>query len=239
MKTIGERIRELRKERGLTQTELANLAGMSLQTVNVVENGVNNPSSATASKLATALKVTIDDLYGTFTFGTIHPYETSVTRNIRKLVNEKITVENEINREAEQINWLADHTMIPSDIIKKIITGEFLPSAESINRISNSLEVSKDALLKPDTLERSFEEVEFLKFVEKRKQRLDYMDHFLENLEPIEFEDGKYVSEYEQVEKLILDFIKEDNQGNGARLIEMYKHLLKMINEEQFEKYRR
>lgn len=58
---MGEMIRTLRKQRGLTQAELAKLANIAHISVSRYEAG-ENPSLANAKKLADALNVTIDEL---------------------------------------------------------------------------------------------------------------------------------------------------------------------------------
>jgi putative transcriptional regulator len=56
-------LRERRSAAGLTQAELAELAGVSRKTINTVENGVFTPSTFLALKLAFALKTTVEDLF--------------------------------------------------------------------------------------------------------------------------------------------------------------------------------
>ncbi len=56
------RIRELREARGLTQKELAVLAGLALGSVASAEQGTRTPSITTAFQIATALGVTVNDL---------------------------------------------------------------------------------------------------------------------------------------------------------------------------------
>ena len=53
---LGNRLRELREAKGLTQAQLADAIGMSRKTVNTVENGVFVPSTIVALKLAAALQ---------------------------------------------------------------------------------------------------------------------------------------------------------------------------------------
>lgn len=55
-------LRELRKERKLSQWKLASLAGIGRVTVNRIENGVQKPHISTVKKLAYALDVELDDL---------------------------------------------------------------------------------------------------------------------------------------------------------------------------------
>jgi transcriptional regulator with XRE-family HTH domain len=56
---IGERLRTLRKDRGLTLAALAEQAGMSVSYLSAVENGVNLPSLQLLARLTDALGVSI------------------------------------------------------------------------------------------------------------------------------------------------------------------------------------
>jgi transcriptional regulator with XRE-family HTH domain len=61
---IGERLRELRTRRYLTQRELAARAGMSPATIAKLETDVAEPRPGTILKLAEALDVHPDELSG-------------------------------------------------------------------------------------------------------------------------------------------------------------------------------
>ena len=63
MAELGNRIREARDARGLTQAELAERIGVSRKTVNTVENGVFVPSTIVALKLAGALGCPVEELF--------------------------------------------------------------------------------------------------------------------------------------------------------------------------------
>ena len=56
-------IREKRKERGLSQEELAKKCGVSSQTVNAIENDKYDPTLALAFSLAKELRTTVDELF--------------------------------------------------------------------------------------------------------------------------------------------------------------------------------
>ena len=60
---LGNRLRELREAKGLTQAQLADLIGVSRKTVNTVENGVFIPSTVVALKLAKALGCAVEELF--------------------------------------------------------------------------------------------------------------------------------------------------------------------------------
>ena len=60
--TIGKRIAHLRKEKGLTQEDLANAMGVSPQAVSKWENDQTCPDISALPKLAEILGVTVDEL---------------------------------------------------------------------------------------------------------------------------------------------------------------------------------
>jgi transcriptional regulator with XRE-family HTH domain len=66
-KQLGRRIAGLRKARKLTQEQLAEAVGCSVEFVSLVERGVNAPSVAGLGGFAEALKVEVKEL---FTFDT-------------------------------------------------------------------------------------------------------------------------------------------------------------------------
>ena len=60
--TIGQRIRAVRKQIGLTQKELAQKMGLSFQSVAQWENDLRNPKPETLRRIAAALGVSYFDL---------------------------------------------------------------------------------------------------------------------------------------------------------------------------------
>ncbi len=56
---LGEAIRRLRKQAGLSQERLAELAGTDLTQIGGLERGIRNPSYATLLRLASALKIRV------------------------------------------------------------------------------------------------------------------------------------------------------------------------------------
>ena len=57
-------LKELRRSRGLSQKELGEVAGVSSGTVYRLENGLRGAYPGTVRKLASALRVTPEDLVG-------------------------------------------------------------------------------------------------------------------------------------------------------------------------------
>ena len=62
--TTGQRIRDARKAAGLTQKELAQRLGLSFQSVAQWENDLRNPKIETLQKIAEALEISPEKLFG-------------------------------------------------------------------------------------------------------------------------------------------------------------------------------
>lgn len=63
MDTIGERIKNYRKEKGFTQEQLANIIGVSVMTIRRFEAGTREPRTLMLEKIANALDIPLIDLY--------------------------------------------------------------------------------------------------------------------------------------------------------------------------------
>ena len=66
LELFGKKIRSLRRVKDLTQEQLAELAGVSLQNMGEIERGKGNPTLVTVEKLSAALQ---EDLSSIFDFG--------------------------------------------------------------------------------------------------------------------------------------------------------------------------
>lgn len=60
---FGEKVKEARKAKGMTQTDLAKAANMSIVTVCHLERGVNKPNARNVFALAKALDISFDELW--------------------------------------------------------------------------------------------------------------------------------------------------------------------------------
>ncbi|AGG05896.1 helix-turn-helix domain-containing protein [Dehalococcoides mccartyi] len=60
---FGERIRDLRKQAGVSQEELADRAGVHRTYLGGIERGERNPSLKNIDAIARALKVSLSDLF--------------------------------------------------------------------------------------------------------------------------------------------------------------------------------
>jgi len=61
--TLGNDLKAAREAAGLTQGALAEAIGVSRKTINTVENGVFQPSTLLALKLARALRRPVESLF--------------------------------------------------------------------------------------------------------------------------------------------------------------------------------
>ena len=62
-KKLGRRIAELRRSQKLTQEQLSEAVGCSVEFVSLVERGVNAPTVAGLEKFAKVLKVDVRDMF--------------------------------------------------------------------------------------------------------------------------------------------------------------------------------
>ena len=61
--TLGNHMKALRTQAGLTQAELAAAVGVTRKTINTVENGVFTPSALLALKIARALERPVEEVF--------------------------------------------------------------------------------------------------------------------------------------------------------------------------------
>jgi len=62
LKTFGAQVRKLRKERGMTQEQLADAAGIERSYMGTIERGERNPTLLKVYRIAKALKVSAGQL---------------------------------------------------------------------------------------------------------------------------------------------------------------------------------
>lgn len=62
MKLVNN-LSELRKEKGINQTDLGRLVGVSRQTISLIERGDYNPSVMVALSIAKVFAVSVEDIF--------------------------------------------------------------------------------------------------------------------------------------------------------------------------------
>ncbi|MBE3569982.1 MAG: helix-turn-helix transcriptional regulator [Bacillales bacterium] len=80
-KIIGERIRTFRKEKGLSQEELADIANLHATYIGQLERGEKNATLESIEKVAKALEISLEDL-----FRSIHPNPNSQEYTLSKII---------------------------------------------------------------------------------------------------------------------------------------------------------
>lgn len=63
LKAFGKRVAEIRRKRGLTQEQLAELAEMTTLSLGFIEQGRRWPRLATIHRLANCLEVSVSELF--------------------------------------------------------------------------------------------------------------------------------------------------------------------------------
>ncbi len=89
-KLLGKRIKELRKEAGLTQEKLAELIDIETTSLSGIESGRHFPSLPTLERIANNLNVEIKSLFNFNHLQSIEQMKSDIINNIDKLSDEKI-----------------------------------------------------------------------------------------------------------------------------------------------------
>ena len=82
---LGQRIQKLRKDKKITQEQLAEMVGIDPKNISRIEKGNNYPTAENLTSIAKALNV---DIYELFVFNSI-PLEQMKEEIINSLSNEK------------------------------------------------------------------------------------------------------------------------------------------------------
>lgn len=61
--SFGKRLKQLRKERGITQEKLADMTGLSVESISNIERGVFGPKFDNLEKIAAALDLDVKLLF--------------------------------------------------------------------------------------------------------------------------------------------------------------------------------
>ena len=90
-KLLGKRIKELRKEAGLTQEKLAELINIETTSLSGIESGRHFPSLPTVEKIANNLNVELKSLFDFNHLQSVEKMKIDIINNLDKLSNDKIT----------------------------------------------------------------------------------------------------------------------------------------------------
>lgn len=135
--TLGKRIREFRKERGLTLKELANKIGISYSFLSAIERNIKKPSLTTIKQIADTLNIPITYLFSNESDG--------------KQVGDKLKLIRE--GRSLSIEELAELTNISQEKLIKIENNEIQPDLDIIEILANTLDVTVRYFLEKSTTE--------------------------------------------------------------------------------------
>ena len=89
-KKLGLKIKELRKRKGLTQEQLAELIDMEQNSISVIESGRNFPTLGTLEKIVQILEVNLSDFFNYDYIDDIETIKASTKDIIRKMDDNQI-----------------------------------------------------------------------------------------------------------------------------------------------------
>lgn len=89
-KKLGLKIKELRKRKGLTQEQLAELIDMEQNSISVIESGRNFPTLGTLEKIAQILEVNLSDFFNYDYIDDIETIKASTKDIMRKMDDNQI-----------------------------------------------------------------------------------------------------------------------------------------------------
>ncbi len=87
---LGKRIKELRKEAGLTQEKLAELIGLETTSLSGIESGRHFPSLPTVEKIAQNLRVELKALFDFNHLIPVKQMRENIVNNLDRLSDEKV-----------------------------------------------------------------------------------------------------------------------------------------------------
>ena len=118
---ICEKIRKLRTQKNLTQTQLAKMLDVSPSSIGMYEQGRREPDNALLIKMSRVFEVSVDELLGLCDEDSSKSLEEFVGEVVNALLNEKITLD---GREAtnEEIEKIINSIKLGVEFAKNDIT---------------------------------------------------------------------------------------------------------------------
>lgn len=185
MKNFGEKLKELREERNLSQKELAQKTGLSIGSIQGYEQGQYNPKLEAIAKIADALEVELDNFY-----------DVLLQRGENVSIGGKIKamrLQNGVSQAA-----LAKCLGVSTSMICQYEVGKRKPKVETLSRIAGALGV--DLKIFYDDLPQKTIEL-------KRYENIALVNEF-ENacFRLVNFPDSEEITEkYENLRKKLID----------------------------------
>ncbi|WP_214510531.1 helix-turn-helix domain-containing protein [Pseudomonas brassicacearum] len=135
-RTFAERLSLARAKKGLTQRELASMAGVAWSQISKYESGKSKPRLKLLLKLADALGMTVDELRGeTASSPDYRLYEGFSTRFLKARAEANVRLET-----------LSSITGIEKEVLEEFELGTLNPSTDDLIRIAEALSVDISVL---------------------------------------------------------------------------------------------
>jgi transcriptional regulator, cro/CI family len=165
---FGKNVANLRKERGLTQEELAEAIGLKKAAISKLEVGTTYPTFANLDKIAEFFKATPNQLFGTSQEIELEKafFETdNYSDKVQKTLSEIKMIKNQYNEISNLIFSLHDLTY--KKPLLDEVTGEQLYKSAKTGK----LVVPEDKYIEPNSLwEKAYSQSELEKILEKKDE---------------------------------------------------------------------
>lgn len=155
--TVGNRIREVRKQRGYTQKKLGELCGIAEPTIRRYENGKLNPKRETIEKIATALECRPEYIMGLDTYMTSADLISAAIDIVRDAEQQKLSVDNiggniKALREVRHISVdeLSCLIGVPVQDMQRYERNEAIPPVSVLSKIAQVLNYSLLSLIRSE-----------------------------------------------------------------------------------------
>ena len=158
---IGDNIKRIRKEKGLTQKQLAKKLGVSQQNLAQYESNKRYPKLATARKIATALDVYLSDLNPDWSNFSSEEIISDISDSADKAINDTAQIINETSVALQNIS----KTVINSSQLKQ--------ATESFLNLSEKMLVENFSKLNEDGQEEAVRQVEMLTKIPEYQRKND------------------------------------------------------------------
>lgn len=138
--SIGKRIKRLRTEAGLLQSEFGKIAGVSAQVISNIERGYTRPSTELVNRCAKYFGVPADYLLGR----TTSKYSTTEQKEAPLL---SVKIKDRMDQLQLNQSDLITKSEISEDSFTDIMTGRVIPGIDVAGRLSRALDTSIDYLI--------------------------------------------------------------------------------------------
>lgn len=141
MSKVGEKIKELRMESGITQLQLGDYAGCSGQVISNIERGYTNPSADVLKKISEYFHVPSDYLLGKSKSKWLALDPDTTMPYIGTRVSDLLT------QAGISTETFADAVEVTPEEAEDILNGSITPNIGTLARISRFLNTSMDFLI--------------------------------------------------------------------------------------------